>query len=172
VISDQDFRDRLRAARNQLPTHILAALREAHDAYDFGCSAHSEGLDCCLDWLVADGPELHQVSRVAANLRERSTPNDELLAADEAGRANIRQAMTLDEATRIVRAGPIPCGCSGPPNCCANVAAVARELCQAEEAAQLATQVPDDFSDAWACTVLGQPFAGFEIGTIPTGEPC
>lgn len=63
---DMEFQGRLRAIRVQVNPAVLAALREAHDAYDFGCAAHSEGLGCCLDWLVADGPEVHQVSRVAA----------------------------------------------------------------------------------------------------------
>lgn len=68
-MEEAEFRSRLSAVREHIDPAVLVELRETHDAYDFGCSAHSEGLGCCLDWLVADGPELHQVSRVAAAAR-------------------------------------------------------------------------------------------------------
>lgn len=65
--ANTDFAERLGMLRRQIDPVVLAAIREAHDALDFDCSAHGEGLACCVDWLLSDdGPEIHQISRVAA----------------------------------------------------------------------------------------------------------
>jgi hypothetical protein len=70
--SSAEFAVQVAQIRKRLDPGVLAAIREAHDALDFGCSAHSEGLACCVDWLVSDdGPELHQISREHAYERRQ-----------------------------------------------------------------------------------------------------
>jgi hypothetical protein len=65
--SSAEFAAQVALIRKRIDPDVLAAIREAHDALDFGCSAHGEGLACCMDWLLSDdGPELHQISAVAA----------------------------------------------------------------------------------------------------------
>lgn len=62
-----EFAEKMRQVRKRLHPDDLAAIREAHDMLDFDCAAHGEGLACCVDWLLSDdGPELHQISPVAA----------------------------------------------------------------------------------------------------------
>ncbi len=45
------FVTRLREIRAAMEPDVIAALRQAHNDF-FGCNAHSEGQDCCIDWLV------------------------------------------------------------------------------------------------------------------------
>lgn len=52
-LNEDDFRAHLVQLRQGIPADVLAAMREAHDLLA-GCNAHSEGQDCCVDWLVGD----------------------------------------------------------------------------------------------------------------------
>ena len=38
----------------QIPAGVAKRLAEAHEAVGFGCSAHSEGMTCCIDVLLSD----------------------------------------------------------------------------------------------------------------------
>jgi hypothetical protein len=62
------------ALARQLPPEILALIRAAHEdeTTDMCCSAHCEGLSCCIDVLL-DDPAKYEPARVteAVELLER-----------------------------------------------------------------------------------------------------
>ncbi len=47
-----------------IPAELAGKLSEAHDAAGYCCSAHSEGLECCLDILL-DDPGKYASARIA-----------------------------------------------------------------------------------------------------------
>jgi len=48
----EPFEAQLRDISRRIDPGLLAELRTAHVEYGFNCSAMSEGLVCCLDWLT------------------------------------------------------------------------------------------------------------------------
>lgn len=54
-MEDAEFKAKILEIRNaEIATHVVDDLRALHEAYGFCCSAHSEGLTCCLDFLTGD----------------------------------------------------------------------------------------------------------------------
>lgn len=50
-MTEVEFKARLAAAARRIPPDVVAEIAAAHGEYGFECSAVSEGLPCCLDWL-------------------------------------------------------------------------------------------------------------------------